>query len=329
MSTRAITNEDVQTFLESRFGQVAGLERLGGGFWSAAYGFRTADSELVARFGTDRSWFEADRAAMAFDGPDLPVPEVLEIGDGLGGSFAISVRHHGVYLETIDPEQSEAGGPMLGRLLEALYRVPKSPDLAVGWHWKQPDRDLTWKGWLLDGLVDDADGHVHGWRTKLAAEPGLDRLFKACEARVTDLVEACPERRDLVHGDLLHANVLVSEDARRATAVFSWKCSVRGDFIYDTAWCSFWGGLHPGIAAADPWGGVLSSEVIRAEPDALVDVGLRHHCYELQIGATHLGWNIWVGDHAALHENARLLSAVLERGPLGAPPAVAPAPRVR
>ena len=42
-------------------------------------------------------------------------------------------------------------------------------------------------------------------------------------------MEACPERRDLVHGDLLHGNVLVSPDARRVEAVLSWKCSVRGD----------------------------------------------------------------------------------------------------
>ena len=49
------------------------------------------------------------------------------------------------------------------------------------------------------------------------------------------LAEACPERRDLVHGDLLHGNVLVSPDARRVQAVLSWKCSVRGDFLFDAA----------------------------------------------------------------------------------------------
>jgi aminoglycoside phosphotransferase (APT) family kinase protein len=319
----ALTNEDVQAFLEARYGEVSGVERLEGGFWSAAYGFRTSDRELVARFGTERSWFEADRAAMAFAGPDLPVPEVLDVGDGPGGVFAVSVRHHGVYLESIDPERSSAAGPMLGRLFEALYRVPKSADLAVGWHWEQPGGDWTWRDWLLDALVDDPGRFVHGWRAKLAAEPELDRLLRACEARITYLVEACPERRDLVHGDLLHGNVLVSTDARSVTAVFSWKCSVRGDFVYDVAWCTFWGGLYPGIAAADPWGRVLSSEVILAEPQALVDVAERHHCYELQIGATHLAWNVRVGDAAALSENARLLSMVLERGPSSTPAAPA------
>jgi aminoglycoside phosphotransferase (APT) family kinase protein len=315
MPAANVTDEEVQAFLASRYGRVEGLERLGGGFWSAAYGFRASERELVARFGTERSWFEADRAATAFAGPDLPVPEVLEVGDGPGGAFAVSVRHYGVYLEQIEPEQYEVAGPMLGRLLDGLYLVPKPADLAVGWHWSPPGRDLTWRQWLLAALADEPDRPVSGWRTKLAAEPGLDRLFRACEARITSMADACPERRDLVHGDLLSANVLVTPDARSTTAVFSWKCSVRGDFVYDLAWCTYWGGLYPGIAAADPWRQVLNSEVIRAEPAALVDVAARHHCYELQIGASHLGWNIWVGNEPALAENARLLAIVLERGP--------------
>jgi hypothetical protein len=209
---------------------------------------------------------------------------------------------------------------MLGRLLEALYRVPSSADLAVEWHWQPPAVDVSWRDWLLGGLADDPKRQVHGWRRTLAADPGLERLFRACESRINELVAACPERRDLVHGDLLHANVLVTEDARNVTAAFSWKCSVRGDFIYDVAWCSFWGGVHAGIAAADPWGRVVSSEVIRADPQALVQAGERHHCYELQIGARHLGWNIWVGNDDALAETAQLLSTVLERGPLAVPP---------
>jgi aminoglycoside phosphotransferase (APT) family kinase protein len=40
----------------------------------------------------------------------------------------------------------------------------------------------------------------------------------------------------VLHGDLLHGNVLNSQDAKRITAVFSWKCSQRGDFLFDTAW---------------------------------------------------------------------------------------------
>ena len=316
MSAPALSIVDVQAFLKAKYGQVEDLERLAGGYWSAAYTFKATDRELVARFGADRSWYEADQAATVFATPELPVPQMIEVGEGLGGAFAVSVRHHGVCLEDIDPEQSQTAGPMLGRLLDALYLVPKSVDLAVGWHWKSPPRDVTWRKWLVESLVDNPGRHVHGWRTKLAADPGLDRLFRACEARITNLVDACPERRDLVHADLLHGNVLVTTDARKVTAVFSWKCSLRGDFIYEHSLVQFWRlhrhrrrgpvGTHADLGR-DPGR--------RARPRRFRD---RHHCYELQIGATHLAWNIWVGNDAALTETARMLSAVLEQGPLAA-----------
>jgi hypothetical protein len=47
------------------------------------------------------------------------------------------------------------------------------------------------------------------------------------------------------------------------------------------------------------------------------DAQLRHHCYELQIAASHLGWNAWTGDDDALAAVARAAERTLERGPLG------------
>jgi aminoglycoside phosphotransferase (APT) family kinase protein len=169
---------------------------------------------------------------------------------------------------------------------------------------------------LLAGLVDDPGKLVHGWSAALAADPELAVLSKAVAERVRTLAAACPERRDLVHGDLLHGNVLVSPGTRRVEAVLSWKCSVRGDFLYDAAWCSFWAPWHPGIAAADPLSGLLRAPAVRAEIGALLDAAARHHCYELYIGFTHLGWNVWTGNQADLAATARRLAEVLDRGPL-------------
>ena len=54
----------------------------------------------MVRFGREVSWHEADRMAMAFSGPDLPVPEVKEVGTTASGrAYAISVRHRGRFLE--------------------------------------------------------------------------------------------------------------------------------------------------------------------------------------------------------------------------------------
>ena len=179
---------------------------------------------------------------------------------------------------------------------------------------------MTWRLWLRGGLVDNPDARVSGWRAKLASDSRLDALFRNCERRIEELLPLCPERRDLVHSDLLHQNVLVADDATRVTAIFSWKCSARGDFLFDVAWCTFWGPWHPGIAAADLWHRTLAAGDL-SEND-LVNAASRHHCYELQIAASHLGWNAWTGDDEGLAAVADAAEATLERGPLPMHPTI-------
>jgi aminoglycoside phosphotransferase (APT) family kinase protein len=319
VSAEQPSRDEVAAFLKIQPGTTEDLEPLSGGAWSSAWAYRAGGEELVVRFGPEVSWYEADRMAMAFAGPDLPVPQVREVGiTPSGRAYAISVRHHGRFLEDTPVEQAGAIAPTLTRLLVALYRVPAGPEAPVLWHHGSAPT-ASWREYLLDGLVDDPGKLVHGWSAALAADPDLAALSQAVDERIRTLVAACPERRDLVHGDLLHGNVLVSLDAGRVEAVLSWKCSVRGDFLYDAAWCTFWGPWHPGIAAADPLSGLLRAPDVRAEPGALLDAAARHHCYELQIGFTHLGWNIWTRNQADLAATARRLTEVLDRGPLPLP----------
>ena len=115
-----------------------------------------------------------------------------------------------------------------------------------------------------------------------------------------------------MHGDLLYQNVLVSEDASAVTGVFSWKHSVRGDFLWDTAYCSFFSSWYAGVAAADPWAATVST--LTAEQ--IKDVGARHHIYELTIGARHLGDYVITNDAQNLDVARRRVAEILERGPL-------------
>src|SRR5579859_2863305 len=281
---------DVEAFLVARHGEpVELLAALPGGFWSAADAYRVAGQDLVLRLGTIPEGFESDRAAMAFSGPDLPVPAVVEIGQAFGVGYAISVRHFGRFLEDVRVEESARSGPMLGSLLTALRTLEERPDLSVS---GQPvhvaPRD-TWRNHLLDKLVDDGTTRAAGWRTAMSQDPELERLFLACCSRIKDLLEACPERRNVVHGDLLYKNVLVSQDAATVTGVYSWKRSVRGDFLFDSAYCTFFSAWYPGIGAADPW----ASSLATMAPDDTTDAAARHHCYELTIGASHRGGYLW------------------------------------
>jgi aminoglycoside phosphotransferase (APT) family kinase protein len=311
-----VTESQACEFLAEKYGSVDDLRAMSGGFWSSAYGFSEGGRELVVRFGENKDWHEADRAAMAFASPGVPVPEVIEIGDAFGGgAYAISVRRHGKRLEDVRVDQRDTAAPMLASLIGALYRVPKSPELAV-WHERPPRASLTWRGWLSERLDEDPNPAVDDWQSPLAAHDEVYRLFEVCEARVRELIDACPERRDLVHGDLLHVNVLVAEDASRPTAVFSWKCSARGDFLFDVAWCTFWSSWYPGIAAADPGHPIRQEPAVRDDADAWVDASVRHFCYEMHIGATHIGWYAWIEDPQGLAQVVARLIEVLEGGPL-------------
>jgi Ser/Thr protein kinase RdoA (MazF antagonist) len=187
---------------------------------------------------------------------------------------------------------------MLQRLLGALRDAPRV----------EGERDGSWRDWLRATLRDDDPAHpTHGWRRSLAEHAEPEAVFVLAEQRLLELIEQMPERRDLVHADLLHRNVLVSDDATRVEAVFSWKCSLRGDFLYDAAWCTFWGeGHHPGIAALDAF------VLMRGDAD---DAALRHHTYELHIATAHLGWYVFTREPDLLRELAARLAWLLERGP--------------
>ena len=309
--------ERVAAWLASHLdAEVQDFTPLKGGFWSSAYSYHVGADEFVLRLSDMAEGFAIDAAAMRFAGPNLPVPRVVDVGEALGLNYAISTRHHGRFIETTSVEEGSNVGAALSALLAAMRAVPTAQNDGVNWYAPAGSSNATWRSWLSNGLVDNPENRVSGWREKLAQDSRIDDLFGTCESRIHELLPSCPERRDLVHGDLLHQNVLVSDDASRATAIFSWKCSALGDFLYDVAWCTFWSGWHPGIAAANIWNRTLAASDL-TEAD-LLDASVRHHCYELQIGASHLGWHAWTGEQKELEAVAAALARTLENGPIAA-----------
>lgn len=294
--------------------EIRELASLSGGFWSSAFSYRIGTQDYVFRLSDMAEGFAIDKAAMRFTNPKLPIPKVIETGKALGFNYAISERHYGRFIETTTANEGSIVGKTLEALLAELRAIPTSKNDPVIWHDSAGSTTITWHRWLKNGLADNPNSLVSGWRSKLAEHAEIDNLFIACESRIHELLTVCPERRDLIHGDLLHQNVLVSKDASQVTAVFSWKCSAFGDFLYDVAWCTFWSDWHPGIAASDIWNRTLSANDLTE--DDLVNAALRHHCYELQIGTSHLGWNVWVGNKKELETLAHVLKHKLEEGPI-------------
>jgi hygromycin-B 4-O-kinase len=312
MNGRPVVLGEAAGFLASRYsGRARDVAELGGGDWSRAFSFRLDGRDLVARFGRYGEDYARDQQAMAFAGPDLPVPAVLETGRALGGAYAISERCFGVFLESLDASGWRRVLPALLRGLDALRRMPSPGAVGPGTGPRalraDPEAPGTappapvagaggaagWRDWLRAGLVDRPGERVSGWAAILAGSAALSDLFAAGERELSSLLQACPEIRHVVHGDLLNRNVLVAPDGFRLTAVFDWGCSVWGDFLYEAAWFTFWAPWYPGLAAID-FRSVIRGHY-RAAGAEVPRFGERLRCYELHIGLTHLAYCAFAG----------------------------------
>src|SRR3982074_3051940 len=95
----------VEAFLAHRFGQpIGGLTPIAHGEWSQAFSFhvRAGAADYVARFSPLQEDFLKDRLAMGYTAPNLPIPKILEVGEALGGFYALSERARGDFLDTLD-----------------------------------------------------------------------------------------------------------------------------------------------------------------------------------------------------------------------------------
>jgi hygromycin-B 4-O-kinase len=298
-----VDKEVVARFVAERYGQSAAVSVavLGGGDWSRAFSCCVNDQELVVRFGRYQEDFRKDQQAMAYAHPQLPIPKVLEIGEALGLFYAVSERHFGVFLETLDEAGWRRLLPALLRGLDALRGIEF--DGGVDWAGESEGSARGWRQWLLASLEDRPGERVSGWRTTLQAKPEIEQVFVAGESALRTRLDACPEVRHLLHRDLLNRNVLVAVDASRLEAVFDWGCSLAGDFLYEAAWLTFWAPWYPALEALD-FGQVLRNHYQR--------IGLvvehfdeRLRCYELQIGLEHIAYATFTGREDHQQEIAR------------------------
>lgn len=297
-------------FIAERYGPNAAesVALLGGGDWSRAFSFRLNDRDLVARFGRHQEDFLKDQKARVFARPGLPVPKLLEIGEAFDGFYAISERHFGMFLETLDERGWRKLLPALLCSLDTLREIPYEGKI----DWSGVERDVppTWRQWLLASLEDHPGERVGGWREALKKRPEIEQVFIAGERALRSRVEVCPEARHIVHRDLLNRNVLVAEDASRFEAVFDWGCSLAGDFLYEVAWFTFWSPWYPALESLD------FRQVVR---EHYQNIGLtvehfdeRLSCYELQIGLEHIAYATFTKRENDQQEIARRTLQVLE-----------------
>ncbi len=282
---------------------------LGEGAWSRCFGFRRGDEELVIRFGNYVDDFRKDQLAYAYTTPDLPIPEVLDIGHAFDGYYAISTRACGVPLENLGLTKWLAIVPAVVSALEAMRMTDLSSTIGVGsWGIEGKAPHISWSSHLLTVGDDTPNQRTHGWRERLAALPQSETAFTwgfdLLKNVANDSVPLC-----LVHCDLINRNVLVNED--RISGVFDWGCSLYGDHLYDLAWFEFWA----------PWYPKLNMQYLRSEIErrwrevgyAPEDKESRLMACYLHIGLDHLAYNAYLGDWTTLAATAERMRILVTR----------------
>jgi hygromycin-B 4-O-kinase len=300
--------QQVQAFLVSHLGvEISKVVQVGEGAWSRCFGFSCGGQDLVIRFGKYVSDFQKDQLAYTYATPDLPIPEVLEIGQALDGYYAISRRVYGVPLESVSARQWPALVPAVVAALEAMRMADLSATAGFGgWGADGNAGHSNWSSRLLSVGKDTPEQRGHGWRERLAESPQGEATFEWGFDLLKKVVDdAVP--RGLLHCDLTNRNVMVS--GGQIAGVLDWGCSVYGDHLYDLARFEFWAPWHPQLnieylrsAIEQRW----AEEGYRPE-----NKDYRLQASYLHIGLEHLAYHAHLGDWPTLLAIAERMRALV------------------
>ncbi len=146
----------------------------------------------------------------AYASPSLPIPAVSEVGETPWGHFVVSERARGRLLDDLDEPGMRLVLPNLLRALDALAAIELPASGGYGlWRPDLTAPHATWREALLDLANDRPGSRTHGWRAALLVSPMGTRAFDHAFGELVSLSEDIPERREVIHADLLHNNVLI------------------------------------------------------------------------------------------------------------------------
>lgn len=251
LTSKKVQIDQVSEFLTTRFNEeITNIEVIGKGLWSQSFFFRRANTDYVIRFGSESESYEKDKIASKYSSNNLPIPNITEIGTGLGLYFAISERANGIMVDEVEKADIGKIIPAIFEMLNALREANILATSGYG-HWDKSEMGQysSWRDFLLSIDTDNPKSKIHGWRVSLESSPQGAEFFDQVVNRFRNLAEKTYEGRHLIHTDLLHFNVLTKDN--KISAVIDWGNAMYGDFLYDLANFTFWAPLHPAIQKID------------------------------------------------------------------------------
>lgn len=308
-SSTVIEDAVARAFLAGRL-RAEHIEARRPGEWSRVYAIARRSEELIVRFSRWRDDFEKDRAVARWRSADLPVPEILDIGEVAGIAYAVSRLARGGPLEELDASGLRPVLPRLFAALDAMRAIDLSATTGYGgWDVQHGGHAPSWRESLLTVGTTVPPGRNQGWRERLAKSPDAADAFARGLDAVTELADGCPEDRHMIHDDLLNRNVLVDGD--RITAMLDWGSSMYGDFLYDIAllvygrdWVPAWSGVDVMTLFADHYH-AIGLDVPRFHE--------RMRCYALRQGLSGISYNVWKGHAANLAWHVARTRELLDR----------------
>lgn len=233
-----LTGDEIAQAMRERHGRIDDWTPLAEGEMSQAFAFGADGRDLVVRVGPRREGFDKDAwAARRMPENDVPVPEVLEVGELDGGVYCcVSERMGGVHLETYGEARELA--PAVRAVIDAIASVDLrgsagfgsfDPETGHGPH-------ATWAAHLRALLPDTWDALDDAADTALAEE---------LTAIAVETAAGTPAARQLVHGDLNPRNFTVEGD--RVVGVFDWEAAVIGDPVWEVARYLLWAPMLPNM----------------------------------------------------------------------------------
>jgi hygromycin-B 4-O-kinase len=304
-----ITPDILTPFLTRQFqAEITGIEPVRGGEWSQAFFFSAKGQGKVIRFSEFDEDFKKDRFAARFSSPNLPVPQIEEIGEAFGLFFAISPRVGGKMIDQFSATEMREALPALMDLLNALREVEGSQTRGYGGFGADGNGTTpSWRDFITRMTPNSPQSRLRGWKENLARYKEAQEAYHRGRQSLLELVPLCPEERHLVHNDLLHFNLIMKEG--RVAAVIDWGCALWGDFLYDLAIFTSWQFYYPAMAGID-----FAAEALKAftaKNVSLLHFDERLQCYQLHLLLDTLAYNAWKEDRSHLEITLKRLKEIL------------------